>query len=258
MSLFKLSNQIFALGLDAQEMSVYAYLCSLPASATTMTDASVISVKQTTIGQHCGIKSPTTVSRIMDRLYEKGLAEPLERAKRAAKLGTYKYAVTKQSLHDGYFFVERKVFGQLVPRQMFIYLFMCKAYSPKIGRCWNSYNDIAEQTGMKRESVIQTVNELVKGHFITRTRRKSVTDKRVFIDNVYQIVRYVKGRITKKVVRLYRQYNRTSGLPLNKALTLLKYSRNERICQVGNIKFSKGRGSPKYACHVEYPKILLN
>ena len=30
MSLFRLSNYIFELGLDAQELSVYAYLCSLP------------------------------------------------------------------------------------------------------------------------------------------------------------------------------------------------------------------------------------
>lgn len=32
MSRYKLSNQIFNLGLDAQEISVYAYLCSLPTS----------------------------------------------------------------------------------------------------------------------------------------------------------------------------------------------------------------------------------
>lgn len=46
MNLFKLSNQIFTLGLDAKEMSVYAYLCSLPASETSLTGESIISVKQ--------------------------------------------------------------------------------------------------------------------------------------------------------------------------------------------------------------------
>ena len=189
MSLFKLSNKLFSLGLDAQEISVYAYLCSLPAAAKTLTGASVICVRQATICQNCGIKSPTTVSRVIDRLAEKGLAEPLERTKKKApKRGTYVYAVTQQSLHDGYFFVERRVFGQLVPRQMMIYLFMCKSYSPKLGRCWNSYNDIAEQTG----------NELVKGHFITRQRRRSKDNRKVFVDNLYQIVRYVTRKITKK------------------------------------------------------------
>ena len=49
MSLFRLSNHIFELGLDAQELSVYAYLCSLPGSGNTLQGAAVISVKQRTI-----------------------------------------------------------------------------------------------------------------------------------------------------------------------------------------------------------------
>lgn len=36
MSLFRFSNHIFGLGLDAQELSVYAYLSSLPASGFTL------------------------------------------------------------------------------------------------------------------------------------------------------------------------------------------------------------------------------
>ena len=258
MSLFKLSNKLFSLGLDAQEMSVYAYLCSLPATAKTLTGASVISVRQTVIGQNCGIKSPTTVSRVIDRLTAKGLVEPLERTKKAApKRGTYVYAVTQQTLHDGYFFVDRRVFGQLVPRQMMIYLFMCKSYSPTLGRCWNSYNDIAEQTGMKRETVIQTVNELVMGHFITRMRRRSQDNRRVFVDNLYQIVRYVTGKISKKIKRLYRTYNRRSGLLLSKAYAQYDYSRNERFCQVVSWNDFQVRGSPQNAALLKYPRVLL-
>ena len=258
MSLFRLSNKIFSLGLDAQELSVYAYLCSLPATAMTLTGASVISVRQTVIGQNCGIKSPTTVSRVIDRLQAKGLAEPLERTKKAApKRGTYIYAVTQQSLHDGYFFAERRVFGQLVPRQMMIYLFMCKSYSPTLGRCWNSYNDIAEQTGMKRETVIQTVNELVAGHFITRIRRRAQDNRRVFVDNLYQIVHYVTGKITKKIKRLYRKYNRTKGLLNSNAIAHLDYNRKERICQVAKQKFPV-RGSPQNAALFKYPRLLLS
>lgn len=245
MSLFKLSNKLFSLGLDAQELSVYAYLCSLPATGKTLTGASLISVRQTVIGQNCGIKSPTTVSRVIERLMEKGLAEPLERSKKESpKRGTYVYAVTQQTLHDGYFFVDRRVFGQLVPRQMMIYLFMCKSYSPKLGRCWNSYNDIAEQTGMKRETVIQTVNELVDGHFITRIRRKALDNRRVFVDNLYQIVRYVTGKIKKKIMRLYRKYNRRKGLLNSNAIAHLDYNRKVRICQVVKRNVFQIRGSP--------------
>ena len=248
MSLFKLSNKLFALGLNAQEMSVYAYLCSIPSTETTLTGAAVISVKQTTIGQHCCIKSPTTVSGAIKRLHEKGLVETLKRTKKAApKKGTYVYAVTQQTLHEGYFFVERRVFGELIPRQMMIYLFMCKAFSPTLGCCWNSYNDMAAQTGMKRETVIQTVNELVRGHYITRIRRKAKDNRKVFVDNLYQIVRYVTGKITKKIARLYRKYNRTNGLPLSKLNDQYDYSRKVRICQVVKWNVFQVRGSPKNA-----------
>lgn len=46
MSLFRLSNHIFELGLDAQEMSVYAYLCSLTADTRTITGKEIVKVKQ--------------------------------------------------------------------------------------------------------------------------------------------------------------------------------------------------------------------
>lgn len=257
MSLFKLSNKLFSLGLDAQEISVYAYLCSLPASEVTTDGAAVIRVKQDTIGQRCGIKSPTTVSRAVNRLCEKGLVETLERTKKAThKRGTYIYAVTQQSLHDGYFFVERRVFGQLVPRQMMIYLFICKAYSPVLKHCWNSYNDIAEQTGMKRETVIQTVNELVKQHFITRCRRKSKNNRKVFVDNLYQIVRYVTGKIVKKAVRLYRKYNRTKDLPLSNVYVQVNYNRKEEYCQVEKRQETEARGSPENAALYQVPQYI--
>jgi hypothetical protein len=125
-SLFRLSNHIFELGLDAQEMSVYAYLCSLPATAKTLTGASVISVRQTVIGQNCGIKSPVTISKTIERLREKGLVDYLERQYKAnGHRGTYCYEVTKQKTDTGFFTVDRRVFGMLTPRQMLVYLFLC-------------------------------------------------------------------------------------------------------------------------------------
>ena len=46
MSLFRISNHIFELGLNAQELSVYAYLCSLPADTRTITRKGSIKVSQ--------------------------------------------------------------------------------------------------------------------------------------------------------------------------------------------------------------------
>ena len=57
MSLFRLSNHVFELGLDAQELSVYAYLCSLPGSGSTLQGAAVISAKQRTgIVKKCAVR----------------------------------------------------------------------------------------------------------------------------------------------------------------------------------------------------------
>ena len=146
MSLFRLSNHIFELGLNAQELSVYAYLCSLPGSGKTLQDAAVISVKQRTIAANCGIKSPVTIAKTIDRLREKGLVDYLERQYKANEhKSAYWYAVTKQKTDTGFFMIDRRVFGMLTPRQMLVYLFLCKSFSTVLHDCWNSYNDIAAQ-----------------------------------------------------------------------------------------------------------------
>ena len=125
MSLFRLSNHIFELGLDAQEMSVYAYLCSLPSIGFTLQGSIILSVKQRTIAANCGIRSPVTVAKTIDRLREKGLVDYLERQYKAnGRRGAYWYAVTKQPTDTGFFTVDRHVFGMLVTRQMLVYLFL--------------------------------------------------------------------------------------------------------------------------------------
>lgn len=248
MSRYKLSNRIFDLGLDAQELSVYAYLCSIHSGKMTITGETVVCVKRSTIAQNCGIRSVQTVTRILSRLTDKGLTEPLSRSVKANHhKGTYSYAVKQLSLDGGWFFVDRHVFGRLVPRQMLIYLFLCKAYSTELCDSWNSYNDIAMQTGMKRELVIQTVNELAGMNLIVRCRRKSRENKRVFVDNHYQIVLFVRGHIRKsckKIVRLYSQYNRTNGHLLRMPFNSIHYITLSADCQDKSGTFFSVRGSP--------------
>lgn len=199
MNLFQLSNSVFKLGLCAQELSVYAYLCSLPSSGFTLQGAAVITVKQRTIAANCGIKSPVTISKSIDRLCEKGLVDYLERQyKTNGHRGTYWYAVTKHPTDNGFFMVDRHVFGMLVPRQMLVYLFLCKSFSTVLHDCWNSYNDISAQIGMKRENVIQTIRELVGLGLIVRMQRRSKENRRVYVDNHYSIVRFEVGHIRAK------------------------------------------------------------
>ena len=203
MSLFRLSNHIFGLGLDAQELSVYAYLCSLPGFGSTLQGAAVITVKQRTIAANCGIKSPVTITKIIDRLREKGLVDYLERNKKAnGHSGTYCYAVMKQQTDTDFFTVDRHIFGMLIPRQMLVYLFLCKSFSTVLQDCWNSYNEIAAQIGMKRETVVQTVRELAGLGLIVRMQHRSRENRRVYVDNHYSIVQFAVGHIRARMPKM--------------------------------------------------------
>ena len=122
MSNIKLSNKIFELGLTSKELSIYAYLCSLP-NDYPMFSGTAIKVKQSTIAQKCGIKSVQTVAKVINSLAEKGHVIPLKRSvKDNGYKGTYIYEVKKLPVNDSFFFVERRVFGRLglVPRQIMI------------------------------------------------------------------------------------------------------------------------------------------
>lgn len=203
MSVFRLSNDIFKCGLRAQELAVYVYLCSLPSSGSTLQGAAIISVKQRTIAANCGIKSPVTIAKTINRLREKGLVDYLDRNKKAnGHYGTSCYAVIKPQMDNGFFPVDRHIFGMLIPRQMFVYLFLCKSFSTVLQDCWNSYNDIAAQIGMKREVVVQTVRELVELGLIVRMQRRSKENRRVYVDNHYSIVRFEIGHIRARMPKM--------------------------------------------------------
>lgn len=213
MSLCKLSNSIFNLKLSASELTVYAYMCSLPLEYIMLDGATAVKVKQATIASKCGINAVQTVSKVIASLTKKSLVEPVKRSvKRNGYKGTYMYKVKKLSTENSFFFVDRSVFGELNPRQMMIYLFICKSYNTQICDCWNSYADISAQTGMKRETVIQTIAELETLKLIRKNRRKSRDNRRVYVDNHYVLIVYLKGtfkgRKRKAVVPLLQpQFN---------------------------------------------------
>ena len=255
----KLSNNIFDLGLNAKELSIYAYLCSLP-NDYPMLDGAAVKVKQATIAQKCGLKAVQTVSKVIDSLAAKGLVVPIKRSIKAnGHKGTYLYEVKKLPTNDSFFFVDRSVFGKLVPRQLMIYLFICKSFSLQLKDCWNSYNDIAAQTGMKRETIIETISELEQLKLLRRNKRKAKDNKRVYVDNHYFLIMYVRGKIRKqgkKIARMYCEYNRTFK-SLLKSFNFTCYNiTKEKICQVGGNTFYK-RGSPQIYSHLQVPNNYL-
>ena len=265
-SRFKLSNEIFDLGLNTSELSVYAYMSSLPSMQDTLDDKTTITVKQTTIAQNCGIKAVQTVSKVISSLTEKGLVEPIERnRKRNGHKGTYIYTVKKLPMNDSFFFAERRVFGKLVPRQMMIYLFICKAYSIEINDSWNSFNDISKQTGMKRETVIITVAELEKMELIRKSKRKAKENRRMYVDNHYIMIWYIrrdKGKLRKKSIKIERliwSFNRSTIVHVNELITQEYITTNNVVCQVNKqkrMKINSKRGSPQIYSQYYRPNIL--
>ena len=255
----KLSNKIFEFGLNAKELSIYAYLCSLP-SDYPMFDGFAVKVKQATIAQKCGLKAVQTVSKVIASLAVKGLVVPIKRSTKAnGYKGTYIYEVKKLPTNESFFFVDRSVLGKLVPRQLMIYLFICKSFSMQLNDCWNSYNDIAAQTGMKRETIIETIAELESLKLIRRSKRKSRENKRVYVDNHYFLIIYIRGTLRKKckkVARLYCKCNRTFQM-LIKSFNFTCYNiTKEKICQVSGKLFYK-RGSPQIYTHLQVPNNYL-
>lgn len=251
----KLSNKIFDLGLSAKELSIYAYLCSLPNDYPTFEGAAV-KVKQSTIAQKCGIKAVQTVAKVISTLATKCLVMPIKRSVKAnGYKGTYIYEIKKLPTNDSFFFVDRSIFGKLVPRQLMIYLFICKSFSIQLKDCWNSYNDICRQTGMKRETIIDTISELESMKLIRRSKRKAKDNRRVYVDNHYFLIMYVRGKIRKqgkKIARLHLQYNRTRSLLIKSIQLTCNFITKKMICQVSGNTFHK-RGSPQIYSHLQVP-----
>jgi len=265
-SRFKLSNEIFSLDLNPSEIAVYAYMNSLPSLQDTLDEKSTITVKQSTIAQNCGIKAVQTVSKVITSLTEKGLVDPIQRnTKRNGYKGTYIYTVKKLPTNDSFFFVERRVFGKLVPRQMMIYLFICKAYSSELSDSWNSFNDISQQTGMKRETVIITIAELESLKLIRRNKRKAKQNRRMYVDNHYILILYIKhekGRYRKKgikIERLISQVNRSTTVHINELTHYIYNITENRECQEEsrkNIDIYSKRGSPQIYSQYFRPKVF--
>ncbi len=195
----QISNKIFDQGLSVAAISVYAYLCSIKGNVCN--GFTHVKVKQKTIAAACGIASVQTVAKAIRELTEKQIIMQSIRTVRCDRsLSTNIYVFKKLPTTDGFFFVspDMAFSGQLVPRQLVVYLFLCKAHSTKHGYSWNSYNDMAAQIRMKRETVIATIQELCEMHLIAKQLMRSRENNRVFVDNRYFIVQRETGTIKKK------------------------------------------------------------
>lgn len=190
---FRMNNNIFDLATDENEkakakltavqMRVLAVLYSVASYKTYR-----VKVRQSVLAQKCGC-SVSTIKRAVSGLIEKGyICNKIRTERNDRLLGTYIYTLPRIA-QKGYFYVSRKALAILNKTQTRVYLFICKCVrSNSIFRdCWNSFNDIAKQLRLHRNSVIKTIKELVDLKVIYKYHNTN-EDASHYYDNTYVVV----------------------------------------------------------------------
>ncbi|MBR1432631.1 helix-turn-helix domain-containing protein [Ruminococcus sp.] len=247
----KISNRLLDYDLSAAELSVISYLATIHSSVISKNGKRWICVKQSTIAQKCAIKCVQTVGRVISSLLEKGLIERSARIlKGDNKSGTTCYTLNLPDISSGYFQIDRRIFsGILSPKQMKVYLYVCRCVDTSIGYMWNSYNDLSALIGMKRSDVINVISELCKLHFISKQLVKMRDNRRVYADNRYAVVIFVAPHISRRNKKIETAL--ASRSPSNEKISMLftrvHCSTTVSVCQVARCEnhiFSLSRGSP--------------
>lgn len=133
--------------------------------------------------------------------------------------------------------------------------------------CFKSFNDLADELNIKRDTAMKIVSNLVNLHLVRKQRKMRYDNRKVYADNSYSL----------KVIKLIKKRNKPglhSGLISfknilkhtdNPTITELNSLRNYNnaigsICQVGqgdySVIFLKNRGSPRNLRSIQYPVIL--
>ena len=247
----KISNKLLDYDLSATELSVITYLATIHTSVISKNGTRWLCVKQSTIAQKCAVRAVQTVSRVISSLLAKGLIERSARIlKDDNKSGTTCYALNLPDLSNGYFQIDRRIFGGILsPKQMRVYLYICRCVDTSIGYMWNSYNDLSALIGMKRSDVIEVISELCKLHFISKQLVKMRDNRRVYADNRYAVVIFVAPHISRRNKKIETAL--ASRSPSNEKISMLftrvHCSTTVSVCQVARCEnhiFSLSRGSP--------------
>lgn len=251
-SYIKLPNEILNINLTANELAVLFYLSSIYASG-----CDTVCVKQSTIAEKCGIKTTQTISKITASLSDKGLIVCRRCIYDNNSTGMIYYTLKLAAASTGYFSVQRQILNEhLTPVQLRAYLYICRSLSPALGRCWNSYNDLAKLIGTSRSKVIEIVAQLTKKNVIRKHKIKTRSNKRVYGDNHYTVVRYVphssirrrckhsgSSRINKKVGLPFSPFSKSNPTGQSANLSYISFScaynntTKLSLCQLSSLKF---------------------
>ena len=269
-SYFLISNSVItASELTNNEFAVYTYLLSIYSNIRSRAGHEYKRVRQQTIAAHCGIKSTQTVSRIMESLMRKGyITHILAAYRKDNRKGTYTYVLIpeKNKVKSDYTRIDRNVFNKkLSAPELRLYILIMKSIDSKLGYCFKSFNDLADELNIKRDTAMKIVSNLVNLHLVRKQRKMRYDNRKVYADNSYSL----------KVIKLIKKRNKPG---LHSGLISTKYSDKHTdnllelnslhnynnaigaICQVGqgtySVIFLKNRGSPRNLRSIQYPVIL--
>ena len=172
-SYFLLSNSVITSNeLTHNEFAVYTYLLSVYSNIRSKAGHEYKRVRQQTIASHCGIKSTQTVSKITDSLMRKGyITHILAAYRKDNRKGTYTYVLNpeKNKVSANYTRIERTVFGKsLTAIELRLYILIIKSLDSKLGYCFKSFNDLADELRIKRDTAMKIISNLVNLRLIDR------------------------------------------------------------------------------------------
>lgn len=200
-SYFLLSNSVITSNeLTHNEFAVYTYLLSVYSNIRSKAGHEYKRVRQQTIASHCGIKSTQTVSKITDSLMRKGyITHILAAYRKDNRKGTYTYVLNpeKNKVSANYTRIERTVFGKsLTAIELRLYILIIKSLDSKLGYCFKSFNDLADELRIKRDTAMKIISNLVNLRLIRKQRKMRYDNSKVYADNSYslKVIKLIKKR----------------------------------------------------------------
>ena len=200
-SYFLLSNSVITSNeLTHNEFAVYTYLLSVYSNIRSKAGHEYKRVRQQTIASHCGIKSTQTVSRIIESLMRKGYITHIIAAYRKDnRKGTYTYVLNpeKNKVKSDYTRIDRNVFNKkLSTSELRLYILIIKSIDSKLGYCFKSFNDLADELNIKRDTAMKIVSNLVNLHLVRKQRKMRYDNRKVYADNSYslKVIKLIKKR----------------------------------------------------------------
>lgn len=269
-SYFLLSNSVITSNeLTHNEFAVYTYLLSVYSNIRSKAGHEYKRVRQQTIASHCGIKSTQTVSKITDSLMRKGyITHILAAYRKDNRKGTYTYVLNpeKNKVSANYTRIERTVFGKsLTAIELRLYILIIKSLDSKLGYCFKSFNDLADELRIKRDTAMKIISNLVNLRLIRKQRKMRYDNSKVYADNSYstKVIRFIKKRNKPGLHSglISTKYSDKHTDNLSELNSLRNYNNAiSTICQVGlgaySVIFFKSRGSPRNLRSIQYPVIL--